>query len=63
VVYPLNEILLLCLLAVLAGAETFVDTALSFRDRTPYLYSHPHAGPPPRTVPPAAHASATIARF
>jgi hypothetical protein len=27
VVYPLNEILLLCLLAVLAGAETFVDIA------------------------------------
>ncbi len=25
VVYPLEEILLLCLLAVLAGAETFVD--------------------------------------
>jgi predicted transposase YbfD/YdcC len=28
VVYPLEEILLLCLLAVLAGAETFVDIAL-----------------------------------
>jgi predicted transposase YbfD/YdcC len=27
VVYPLDEILLLCLLAVLAGAETFVDIA------------------------------------
>jgi predicted transposase YbfD/YdcC len=27
VVYPLNEILLLCLLAVLAGAETFTDIA------------------------------------
>src|ERR1700722_14286452 len=26
--YPLDEILLLCLLAVLAGAETFVDIAL-----------------------------------
>src|SRR5882757_4769050 len=26
--YPLAEILLLCLLAVLAGAETFVDIAL-----------------------------------
>jgi hypothetical protein len=25
VIYPLNEVLLLCLLAVLAGAETFVD--------------------------------------
>jgi len=28
VTYPLEEILLLCLLAVLAGAETFVDIAL-----------------------------------
>ena len=28
VTYPLDEILLLCLLAVLAGAETFVDIAL-----------------------------------
>ena len=28
VVYPLAEVLLLCLLAVLAGAETFVDIAL-----------------------------------
>ena len=26
--YPLTEVLLLCLLAVLAGAETFVDIAL-----------------------------------
>jgi len=54
VVYPLNEILLLCLLAVLAGAETFVDIArfgekkiallrrfLPFRDGTP---SHDHLG-------------------
>jgi len=28
VIYPLNEVLLLCLLATLAGAETFVDIAL-----------------------------------
>jgi predicted transposase YbfD/YdcC len=48
VVYPLNEALLLCLLAVLAGAETFTDIALfgekklrllrsflPFRDGTP----------------------------
>jgi len=27
VLYPLEEILVLCLLAVLAGAETFVDIA------------------------------------
>ena len=27
VMYPLDEVLLLCLLAVLAGAETFVDIA------------------------------------
>ena len=26
-IYPLDEVLLLCLLAVLAGAETFVDIA------------------------------------
>jgi predicted transposase YbfD/YdcC len=54
VTYPLDEVLLLCLLAVLAGAETFVDIArfgdkkLSllrrfrpFRDGTP---SHDHLG-------------------
>jgi predicted transposase YbfD/YdcC len=54
VVYPLYEVLLLCLLAVLAGAETFVDIArfgekktellrrfLPFRDGTP---SHDHLG-------------------
>ena len=48
VVYPLDEVLLLCLLAVLAGAETFTDIArfgtkklellrrfLPFRDGTP----------------------------
>jgi predicted transposase YbfD/YdcC len=54
VLYPLPEVLLLCLLAVLAGAETFVDIALfgekkigllrrfrPFRDGTP---SHDHLG-------------------
>jgi predicted transposase YbfD/YdcC len=54
VVYPFAEILLLCLLAVLAGAETFVDIARfgekkiallrrlrPFRDGTP---SHDHLG-------------------
>ena len=53
-VYPLDEVLLLCLLAVLAGAETFVDIARfgekkldllrrfrPFRDGTP---SHDHLG-------------------
>ena len=48
VIYPLDEVLLLCLLAVLAGAEAFVDIARfgekkidllrrfrSFRDGTP----------------------------
>jgi predicted transposase YbfD/YdcC len=52
--YPLDEILLLCLLAVLAGAETFVDIALfgdkklellrrfrPFQDGTP---THDHLG-------------------
>ena len=52
--YPLDEILLLCLLAVLAGAETFVDIALfgckkrellrrfrPFKDGTP---AHDHLG-------------------
>jgi hypothetical protein len=28
VIYPLGEVLLLCLLAVLAGGESFVDIAL-----------------------------------
>src|SRR5437588_1578703 len=54
VVYPLHEVLLLCLLAVLGGAETFVDIARfgekklgllrrfrPFRDGTP---SHDHLG-------------------
>jgi predicted transposase YbfD/YdcC len=54
VIYPLDEVLLLCLLAVLGGAETFVDIALfgekkigllrrfrPFRDGTP---SHDHLG-------------------
>jgi predicted transposase YbfD/YdcC len=54
VTYPLDEILLLCLLAVLAGAETFVDIALfgrkklellrrfrPFKDGTP---AHDHLG-------------------
>jgi predicted transposase YbfD/YdcC len=54
VIYPLEEVLLLCLLAVLAGAETFVDIALfgerkldllrrfkPFGDGTP---SHDHLG-------------------
>jgi len=54
VVYPLEEILLLCLLAVLAGAETFTDIARfgtkklallrrfrPFRDGTP---AHDHLG-------------------
>jgi hypothetical protein len=51
VIYPLNEVLLLCLLAVLAGAETSVDIArfgqkkiallrgfLPFRDGTPLAF-------------------------
>src|SRR6266571_5244069 len=34
VMYPLTEVLLLCLLAVLAGAETFVDVDIAlFGDR------------------------------
>src|SRR3989304_9795855 len=54
VVYPLDEVLLLCLLAVLGGAETFVDIARfgekklgllrrfrPFRDGTP---AHDHLG-------------------
>jgi predicted transposase YbfD/YdcC len=54
VLYPLDEVLLLCLLAVLAGAETFVDIARfgdrklallrrfrPYRDGTP---SHDHLG-------------------
>ncbi|HWJ18116.1 MAG TPA: ISAs1 family transposase [Geobacterales bacterium] len=54
VVYPLREVLLLCLLAVLAGAETFADIArfgekklsllrrfLPFRNGTP---AHDHLG-------------------
>jgi hypothetical protein len=34
VIYPLGEVLLLCLLAVLAGAESFVDIALFGEKKT-----------------------------
>ena len=54
VIYPLSEVLLLCLLAVLAGAETFVDIArfgdtklALLRRFRPYLDgtpSHDHLG-------------------
>jgi predicted transposase YbfD/YdcC len=54
VVYPLDEILLLCLLAVLAGAETFVDIARFgekkidlLRRFRPFVYgtpAHDHLG-------------------
>src|SRR5674476_324695 len=37
VLYPLDEILLLCLLAVLAGAETFVDFALFSQMKREFL--------------------------
>src|ERR1700736_4248000 len=35
VVYPLDEVLLLCLLAVLGGAETFVDSAVRREEARP----------------------------
>src|SRR4249920_4025020 len=54
VIYPLPEVLLLCLLAVLAGAETFVDIArfgekklALLRRFRPFLHgtpSHDHLG-------------------
>lgn len=37
VAYPLDEVLLLCLLAVLAGAETFVDIALFGEKKLAFL--------------------------
>src|SRR5258708_11179988 len=37
VMYPLDEVLLLCLLAVLAGAETFVDIARFGSKKLPLL--------------------------
>jgi len=37
VIYPLAEVLLLCLLAVLAGAETFVDIALFGENKLDFL--------------------------
>src|ERR1700730_17673879 len=37
VMYPLDEVLLLCLLAVLAGAETFVDIARFGGKKLPLL--------------------------
>jgi DDE_Tnp_1-associated len=51
VTHPLDEILLLCLLAVLAGAETFVDIALFGRKKLgllrrfrPFRDAHDHLG-------------------
>ena len=38
ITYPLDEVLLLCLLAVLAGAETIVDIALSISRRPSSRY-------------------------
>jgi hypothetical protein len=43
VVYPLEEVLLLCLLAILGGAETIVDIALrahAYGTRRPAVASH-----------------------
>jgi len=37
VLYPMDEILLLCLLAVISGAETFVDIALFGRMKLEFL--------------------------
>jgi len=65
--YPLDEILLLCLLAVLAGAETIVDIARfgekkrallrrfrPFEDGTPPQASHPcFAGAGPKLASPS----------
>lgn len=48
--YPLTEVLLLCLLAVLSGAETFADIAnfgsrkLAFLRRFRRFASHDHLG-------------------
>jgi len=40
--YPMDEILLLCLFAVLAGAETFVDIALFGRMKLEFLRRSRH---------------------
>ena len=66
ITYPLDEILLLCLLAVLAGAETFIDIALfgckkrellrrfrPFKDGTPaHDHRQPYTGPRWNAYPP-----------
>src|SRR5271170_5204156 len=54
VIYPLDEVLLLSLLAVIAGAETFVDIALVWREKA-------CAAAPLSAVPPR-HAVARSAR-
>jgi DDE_Tnp_1-associated len=54
ITYPLDEILLLCLLAVLAGAETFVDIALFGCKK---LTLPPVQGWHPRTRPSRRHPS------
>jgi hypothetical protein len=53
VTYPLGEVLLLCLLAVLGGAETFVDIARFgkkkiglFRRLRPFAMERLHTIPP-----------------
>ena len=51
VAYPLDEILLLCLLAVLAGAETIVDIALFGQKKLALLQHSPVRGRHPRARP------------
>jgi hypothetical protein len=43
VIYPLDEVLLLSLLAVLAGAETFTDIARFGENKLDLLRRHPQA--------------------
>src|SRR5260370_41434049 len=55
VMYPLDEVLLLCLLAVLAGAETFVDIARFGGKKLPLLRRFPPvSGGGPSPAPPSA---------
>ena len=63
VTYPLDEILLLCLLAVLAGAETFVDIGLfGCKKRELLRRFRPFEGGSPAARPSRRHSGSALRR-
>jgi hypothetical protein len=63
VIYPLEQVLLLCLLAVLAGAETFVDIARFGQKKIALLRRFlPFRDGRPRTTTPATFSQRSMLR-